>query len=228
MWKKAPVGAFFVYNILMDAVYILGGGSLAEDEEILYSARSLCKNMLDLRDVYVVGAYPKHLPGAIHVQHDDVEDQGWKNVYHKICKACSIENLSEEFLLMNDDFFMLSEFTGADFPFYALKNSNGGTCGPHAFQVHAPMRLSKEHFLKMPFNTQQHACRSFRSFYGNFYGAPPKFVEDCIVQVGENVPDFDEQMRGKKFFSCSNCAFLNADFSDWLKGKFPQGCRLEI
>jgi hypothetical protein len=212
----------------MDVVYILGSGSLANDEEILYSARSLCKNMLDMGTVYVVGDSPKHLPGATHFQMQDAYPEGWKNVYTKIIKACSIPELSEEFLLMNDDFFMTEPFEGADFPFYAIKGTNGGSCGQHSFQIHAPMRISKEMFVKMPFDISSNACKSFRSFYANFYGAPPKFIEDCIIQVGENVAPFDEQVEKQKFFSISNSSFLNAKFSDWIKSQFPEGCALEI
>ncbi len=211
----------------MDAVYILGGGSLANDEEILYSARSLFLHMQDLRDVYVIGNYPKHLPGAIHYQMDDTDPAGWKNVFHKILKACSIENISDEFLLMNDDFFMNERFTGADFPFYTVKGANGGPCGQHSFQIHSPMRISKELFPKMPFDVNQNACKSFRSFYGNFYGAPANPIDDPIILVGENVPSFDEQTATKKFFSCSNSAFLNVYFSDWLKTKYSSACPLE-
>lgn len=212
----------------MDIVYILGSGSLANDEEILFSARSVCKNMLDLGNVYVVGEYPKHLPGAIHIQANDPMPEGWKNVYHKICKACSIEDLSDEFLLFNDDFFMLEPFEGENYPFYALKGTNGGTCGQHSFQVHAPMRLSKELFLKMPFDTNSNACKSFRSFFGNFYGAPAKFIDDPIIRVGANVTNFDEQIAGLPFFSISNQSFLNAEFSDWIRTLYPEACKLEI
>lgn len=211
----------------MDAVYILGGGSLAEDEEILYSARSLCENMMDLRNVYVIGEYPKHLPLAAHYQEPDRHKERWKNTFDKVIRACNIDDISDEFLLMNDDFFMLEPFNGADFPFYAVKGSNGGPCGANSFGIHAPIRISKEMFSKMPFTTGQNACKSWRSFYANFYGAPPKFVQDCIIRTGHNVASFDQQTAGQPFFSISDAAMLDLEFSDWLRARFNTCCLLE-
>lgn len=211
----------------MDAVYILGSGSLANDEEILYSVRSLCENMEDLRNVYVIGNNPKHLPLVQHYQFEDSAPEGWKNVYHKVLKACSIEELSDEFLLMNDDFFLRAPFKAESYPFYTVKGANGGPCGQHSFQIHAPMRISKEHFPKMPFDVNQNACKSFRSFYGNFYGAPAKPVDDSVVRAGENVPSFDNQVAGMPFFSCSNTTFIHPDFNDWIKTKYPNACIFE-
>ena len=212
----------------MDVVYILGSGSLANDEEILYSVRSLCKNMLDLGNVYVVGEMPQHLPAVEHYFTDDPYPEKWRNAYHKISFACSIPELSDEFLLMNDDFFMLAPFSGDDFAFYALKDSNGGSCGAHSFQVHCPIRICKEWWQKMPFDLKGKACKSPRTFYANFYGAPPTFIEDPVLRVGERVPDIYLQLRGKKFFSISDHAMLYFPFVDWLRSQYPSGCKFEI
>lgn len=228
MCKKAPMGAFLVYNDDMDVVYILGTGSLAENQEILYSVRSLCDHMEDLGDIYVVGEKPQNLPGLLHYKFDDCHDEGWKNTYLKVVRACGLENLSEEFLLMNDDFFIRSPLIGESYPFYSVKGSNGGPCGQHSFQIHCPIRLSKEMFLKMPFDINSKACKSWRTFYANFYGAPPNFVDDNIAITGENVEDFDIQTAGLPFFSCSNSAFLNPRFTDWIKTKYPTPSRFEL
>jgi len=101
----------------MDAVYILGKGSLADDEELRFSIRSLCKNMLDLRNIYVVGELPKFLRNVHHIPCEDRHEKRWKNAFEKTRLASTTDGITDEFLLMNDDFIMLSEFEGAEFLF---------------------------------------------------------------------------------------------------------------
>lgn len=211
----------------MDVVYILGSGSLAEDEEIRYSVRSLCKNMLDLRNVYVVGDKPVPLPGVHHIEMRDATKEKHVNAYHKVMRACAEPDISDEFLLMNDDFFMLDSFMGAEFPFYALKGSNGGSCGPHSYHVHCPMRLKKEMYTLMPFDPISKACRSPRTFYANFYGAPPTFVEDFILRAAKDCRPFDEQVKGRLSFSIGDSAMLYAPFREWLTALFPMPSQFE-
>ena len=206
----------------MDAVYILGDGSLANNEEIRYSIRSLEKNMLDLRDIYIVGADPGFLSGIKHISALDTSLQKGQNAFHKITTACTIPELSEEFLLMNDDFFMLEPFTGADFPFFALKGSNGGTCGLHSFHIHAPIRLKKEWYLKMPFDPNSKSCKSPRTFYSNFYKAPPNFCDDFILRAGEGCKDFNLQVKNWRSFSISDSAMLYEPFKKWLDELYPE------
>lgn len=213
---------------MIDVVYILGSGSLAENEEIRYSIRSLSKHLLDLRNIYIIGEDPGFLKDFEHVVSPDSFKEKWKNGYKKVRRACEIDELSDEFLLMNDDFFLLEDTIGAEFPFYALKGSNGGSCGMNSFHVHCPIRIKKDWYLQMPLELKQNACKSPRTFYANYYRAPVTFIDDCIVRAGEGCRDFNEQTRSLSFFSISDSSMLYPPFVDWLKEKYPEASRFEI
>lgn len=211
----------------MDAVYILGTGSPCANEEIRYSIRALEENMLDLRNVWIIGELPKFLPVIFHVAANDLMSEKWKNAYVKTRIACEQGEISDDFILMNDDFFMCEPFMGAELPFFALQGSNGGTCGQHSFQVHAPMRINKEMYAKMPFSLEQKACRSPRSFYANFYKAPPKFVTDCILRTGAGGKTPREAARGRAYFSIGDPTILFGPFRDWLAERWPTPSKYE-
>lgn len=215
------------YNAFMDVVYILGSGSLVSNKEIKYSLRALETNMQDIRNVYVIGELVPDLPGVIHIPATDPAKTKWQNAYLKIKKACSLPDLSEEFLLMNDDFFMLEPFIGTEWPFYALKNSNGGVCGQHSFQIHCPIRLNKEWYSKMPFDVHSKGHLSPRTFYANFYKAPPLFCTDFIVRVGKEARNYDEQIKNWPCFSIGDVAMLDPVFSKWLEDMYPVPSRFE-
>lgn len=212
----------------MDVVYILGSGSLVKNEEIRYSLRSLERNMLDIADVYIVGEKPEFLKDFIHIPSQDLSPEKWRNAYKKIKIACADSRISEDFLLMNDDFFMLEPFNGAEFPFYALKNSNGGTDGLHSFHIHCPMRIRKLWYSQMPLDMLAKGRHSPRTFYANFYKAPPTFCEDFILRVGEGCADFDVRTKKSPCFSIGDTAMLYEPFRLWLDNLFPEPSRFEI
>lgn len=211
----------------MDAVYILGTGSKANDLEILYSVRSLTRHMLDLRAVYVVGEETPHLPGVINISASDTSKEKWKNAYHKTLKACSIEGISDNFLLMNDDFFMLDPFEGAEWPFYASNRGNGGPAGPLNFSVHCPIRINKEWYKNLPPAPLHIRQFSPRSFYCNFYKAPPTQTDDFVLRAGKGARPYDEQIAGWPCFSIGDGAMLDESFLDWIDSLYPEPSKFE-
>lgn len=216
------------YTCGMDVVYILGSGSLAGNAEIRYSLRSLERNMGDLGKVYVVGESPGFLRDCERVPANDDASDKWKNAYEKTLKACGLPDLTDDFLLMNDDFFFTEPFLGAEWPYFALAGSNGGSCGMHSFHIHAAIRLNKEMYIKMPFSIEQKACRSPRSFYGNFYKVKPRFCGDFVLRAARVCRDFDEQIKDWECFSVSDSAMLDESFREWLENKYPVPSSFEV
>lgn len=206
----------------MDAVYILGDGSVADDEEIRYSIRSLEKNMLDLDHVFVVGDCPDFLTGVTHIGAKDKYDKPWKNAMHKTEVACDFEDISDNFLLMNDDFFLCEPFYGAEFPFYSKKGVDGGINGPKSFQLHCPIKINKEMYPQLPIDQSAEQDYSPRSFYANLFKAPPTPEEDCIVRNGEGLSSFDDQVEGRQWFSIGDRIMLSEEFQKWIDSLYPE------
>jgi len=200
----------------MDAVYILGNGSLANNLELVQSIRLLRKHCLDLRNIFVVGANPPEGLDVIHIPASDNNREPWKNAWEKICIACRDERVSDDFILMNDDFFALSDFSIATLPFYAIRGASGGVNGMQSYFVHAPIRYNKEMFLSMPFNLGNPKGSSPRGFYCNFYKAKPEFIDDMIMRYGDRQPSFDDQIHGLDWFSTDDTIFTNEEFVKWI------------
>lgn len=212
----------------MDVVYILGKGSVADDKELLYSLRSLEQNMKDLQKVFIVGECPKWVKKVEHIPADDPYEQKWRNAYHKTLKVCGVECLSHEFLLMNDDFFALEPFLGELTPFWAVKSGNGGSSGKNDFGIHAPIRIKKEWYQKLPLSLDLRGEFSPRSFYANFYNAPVTYTHDFILRGGEGMPEYDVQVVGWPWFSISNDQMLDKKFQEWIDYMYPQRSKYEI
>ena len=211
----------------MDIVYILGKGSEVEDEELRYSLRSMCINMLDLDRVFVVGEHPLFLKDIYHIPCDDIFEKDWQNALAKTRLASKWPSMTDEFLLMNDDFFANKPFEGKELPFYAVKGGEGGCNGKLDFRIHAPIRLKCDWFNKLPLTPEMKGDWSPRTFYCNFYQAPPTYVANPMITTGDNAPPFQNQIVKYPFFSIKNTAVHSYAFSKWLTDKYPKPCRFE-
>ena len=94
---------------MTDLVYILGTGSTWGNNEIRYSLRSVEKN-LNINKVFVVGEKCKWFSDKIiHIPADDPYEIKTRNAFHKLLIACNDKRISKDFILMNDDFFILKK-----------------------------------------------------------------------------------------------------------------------
>lgn len=211
----------------MDAVYIFRSESIKNNELLRYSIRSLEINMPDLENVYIVGDYPGFLKYARNLPCKDVHEKKWQNAFAKTLIACGESDLSDEFILMNDDFYLNEAFMSEDLPFWAVKGGNGGSSGLTDYRIHAPVRIKKEMYLKLPIDINEKADISPRTFYCNFYGAPPTYIEDCIIKVGHQKLSYDDQVYNKPFFSVGDDGAENAKFMNWLRKKYPETSKYE-
>lgn len=100
----------------MDILYYVGGGSYHGNRELLYSLRSIEKHCKDVDRVWVVGNRPHFLKDVEYLW---VEDKGewYQNAIAKTVAAIEA-GISKQFLLMNDDFYMMADFTCEGYPAY--------------------------------------------------------------------------------------------------------------
>lgn len=167
----------------MDYVYITRNG---DNEELRYSLRSIAKNAPEGR-VWLVGGKPDWFNGG----HIPVKDKSskFKNIAACLFAAASSDEVSEDFILMNDDFFILENI--ANFlPLYggtlaskiasytdllgptvysnilgrAMKYINSkGIKEPLDYDIHVPLQINKKMFLELV----PHDSLAPRSVYGN-------------------------------------------------------------
>jgi len=93
----------------LDVVYICKNGN---NEELRYSIRSIVAN-LNFENIWVIGGKPDWYSG----NHIDVPQQKgkYKNARANLYAACNSELISESFILMNDDFYVINKVS--DIPY---------------------------------------------------------------------------------------------------------------
>lgn len=102
----------------MDILYVVGTGSKWGDNELRYSLRSLARFGQNVGRVCLVGYKPDFV--ADNIEWLDMADpykMGGKNTYSKVIAAVKHFHLND-FILFNDDFFLIAPCNLAKYPYY--------------------------------------------------------------------------------------------------------------
>jgi hypothetical protein len=240
----------------MDVVYILGSGSKWGDNELRYSLRSI-EQHLPHRNVFIVGERPEWLANIIHIPASDgyanINGGKFKNVLRKTEKACIDDRVSDQFVLMNDDFFFL-EYCNAIEPatngtlrdlieYYDGDDRNQylnllkrtekallerGIENAHNYALHYPIVYDKQKFLDMTHDIDWlEASYSWRTLYGNLHkiGSVPR--EDTKCNSPETFKEFAAADHPIDFLSISNNVALDPLFQSWIAARFPNKSKYE-
>lgn len=181
---------------MKDLVYVVGTGSKWADNELRFSLRSVAKNLTGYGKVWIIGECPCFVQGVEHRYYPDNDLSGNNNdanMIDKILFACQQE-ISEEFIFMNDDFFILKPMHVEDIPvmhkgdmtekpqqfwritgiwqqrllntFNSLKARGMTTM---LYDMHCPMPMNKKLFPEVikDWDYRPEPGLNFRSIYGN-------------------------------------------------------------
>jgi len=233
----------------MDILYILGSGSLHNNEELRYSLRALEKNIPGASRVIVVGENPGFLSDKVQF-HYLPEAKGNKEfcIAKKIEWAC--QNVMQgDFLFMNDDFFIHKKIVPSAFPNYQkgclsqsapdkkyerslhdtfnyLKSLGHTT---FHFDVHTPIIYNTDKFLALSphweYSKTLHFGIVVKSMYGNIYKVPHLPYKDVKLGRLKLFEDF-QRIENTSCISCSDHGWRNG-VADYLKHLFPNPSKYE-
>jgi hypothetical protein len=211
----------------MNFVYICKDG---DNEELRYSIRSVVKNC-NVDSLWIIGGKPDWYVG----QYAPVNQKysKYKNAFNNFKAICNTSDIPDDFVLMNDDFFIIKPIDtivsyysgtlenkidayetvlGRSSYINRLKTTHDkllqmGIDNPLNYEIHVPMKRSKEKFdniLRMNHNLL------YRSIYGNISNDESKEMSDVKVYKSENFASLSYNYEEKKypFLSTESGSFL--------------------
>lgn len=227
-----------------DIIYILK--EHLDTDELKYSLRSIEKNFPHRKVWFVGNGQPEGLRPDVALSHKQTGKNKWDLIRSSMWKAVNEEELSENFFLFNDDFFVMKPFK-KKFVNYVdgtlerriqeLHQEQNGL-SPYTrtlfklqqeliylkeptmnFDVHLPMLLNKEQVISSIFK-----CSSpqMRSAIGNLNHLPYVVHPDVKVYDLESVPE-DET-----FLSTNDKTFDNGKVGEYIRDTFNKPSRFEV
>ena len=182
----------------MDFVYICKDGN---NEELRYSIRSVVQSFPD-SNIWVVGGKPTWYAGN-YINIKQVLTK-YRNAIQNLNAICNSNEISEEYILMNDDFYIVKNINTIEtyhggllldkINLYQKINSNSNYTrklaatykkikslnidNPLDYELHVPMIMEKKKLKQILQNNDQFL---WRSIYGNVFGVGGEQMEDVKV-----------------------------------------------
>lgn len=226
-----------------DIVYILRSG---KNEELRYSLRSVEKNYPHERVVFY-GGKPDGIEPDLFVPYTQPGDSKWEKVRNTIEIICKNDQLTEDFILFNDDFFIMEPvetptnyydgtlderikaIEGAVFGRHSEYSDrlrhlaetlkSAGVANPLNYAHHTPMIINRKKMLETLEKYPNEPM--FRALYGN------------INQIGgENMPDVKFYQRRQPFpigqyVSTADESWRQEKIGQIIRGRFALRSRFE-
>lgn len=231
-----------------DVLYLV---KLSDDnEELKYSLRSL-KNLKHSK-VFIVGHKPKWInSNVVYIKTIQLkgQDNKYRNIKNNLFAAISDERLSDDFVLMNDDFFIMKP-TKQIRNFYRLKPlehylrlyekatpdavylqvikdaiillNSWGIYDLKSYDLHIPMAFNKKKFLALSEKMPKSATYShIRSIYGNYYHIGGRAVQDAkIIYDKESTPKNAGYTSILKYYSRRFLSTIDESFKNKKVGEY--------
>jgi len=237
----------------IDVVYILRNTSKWQNNEIRYSLRSIEKNAKDIAGkVFLIGFCPKFIDTneLVHIVANDPYANKLRNAIYKIKIACHDPRVSEKFMLMNDDFFIMRKMeyvqnyskgslrhsekrhrTKAGYYFKAIKETRKslreiGIESPIDYETHTPIMIEKKKFIALEnrFNMMGHA-HLFRSVYCNVLGITGKDRRDVKIYWRDSADI--EKIKKLDILSTDDKVVMDVQMQKFLKRRFSNPSKYE-
>lgn len=230
----------------LDVVYFVKDSSV--NQELKYSLRSVEQNLAH-RNVWLYGGKPDGLHDIRHVSVVQQGETKWDKVRNMFELACENQSLSSDFILFNDDFFVMKP-TDSLSPLYRelllehifylesalgdkvskysarLRNAlrtlrENGMDNPRSYELHVPFIFNKEKLKQV--------LRRFpdvgvtRTMYGNYYQVKGEQAKDVKIYTLDGEPD-----QESRFLSTDDLSFVGGKVGKYLKKQFPTPSRYEV
>ena len=226
-----------------DVVYILKND--IQPDELRYSLRSVGQNFPHGK-VWFFGGCPKGITPDVYVEYHQQGRTKWEKATSTYRAICNTEEVSEDFWLFNDDFYILEKVSdlpmmyrgtlaervkdlvdkhGAITPYCsqlikteeALRAKNLDTLD---YAIHTPMLINKKKALETldAFPT----CPMFRSLYGNYTEAGGIQTDDVKIYDTFTLPK-----EGQTLLSTSDTSFRTGRVGKYIRDRFTEPSRWE-
>ncbi|HOM27128.1 MAG TPA: hypothetical protein PKV21_06445 [bacterium] len=227
----------------MDLVYLTKREILNDNIELRYSLRSAEKN-LKFDNVFLIGYKPDFIKNVNFIKYNDIKNNKYNNVYEKMKIILETKEISDNFILSNDDFFILKEYN--EIPYYykgtleyyymnyqykesyyykeGIKKLYEEFKNGLFFGVHFPIVYNKE---KLKFIIDKYKSNTMlRSYYCNYFikEINPVFTDDFKILDVKEI----EKYNNCPFISTTNLVASTTEFKSFINNKFCNPSKYEL
>ena len=224
----------------LDIVYFVKDGRV--NEELRYSIRSVCKNM-PYRRLWIFGGCPRSIVPDVRVRVEQEGKTKWDKVHAMFRMAAENKEITDDFILFNDDFFVMKPVDKIETIHRGLLEDHVQVLGngpyrkmlegidgelkkrgetSYSYELHTPFIYNKKKLLKLLDDNPDLRCT--RTMYGNIYKIGGKRASD--VKIFSSKPAFNYE---DSTFLSTDDPVINRNNDAWayIMKQFPASCKYE-
>lgn len=232
-----------------DIVYFVKNSYV--NEELKYSLRSVEENW-PYKNVWFYGGCPNDLEPDYHVKITQNAPSKWENVRNMTLEVCKNDDITEDFWLFNDDFFIMepindfkprydgtltskiqqirdkrygedSEWSKNLGKLQKLLKKHGKS--EYCYAIHEPMLINRKKMLEVLEKFPNEPMQ--RALYGNWWDIGGEQEDDPKYAMPEPSNIADELIK-HDVISTSDDSFDGGYVGRWLRNKFKNPSRFEV
>lgn len=211
------------------------------NEELRYSLRSLVN--FPHRKVIFYGGCPDGLKPDVHIKVNQNLENKWLNVNKMLRLACKNKEITKDFWLFNDDFFIMEKIE-TPYNYYngdlykrivTLEDKYNGItpytqqlrdtckelesmgCTTKNYAIHVPILINRKKAIELLNMTK---CPMFRCLYGNYAKIGGRFSRDV------KIVSKDKLYKRGIYLSTDDNSF-EGEVGKQIRQKFPVKCKYE-
>ena len=229
----------------IDLVYLVKEEE--NNEELRYSLRSLVN--LPYRKVFIVGYKPSWVKNVNYIAIKQQADRKYDNIQRMFLEVCSNPGISDDFILMNDDFYAINKINrlpvmrrrlpiehyikihkDKGFTSHYLRTMieaadflhNIGIKEVDSYEAHVPMVINKNKFLELYGKYPIANSPHRKTIYGNYYHLGGERIDNAKV-----VKDGAKFSTKNIFLSTTDAVFEGSEVGHFIVSRFSKKCKYE-
>jgi hypothetical protein len=230
---------------MVDICIPLNDRSTQKNIELKYCLRSIEKHLSGVGNIFIIGHCPDWVTDIIHIPTDDDPRNRFRdrNIMHKMVAACKDERVSNDFLMVHDDHFLLSGYEASVFPFYhhGPMNDGQGQYGHtkantktligqvNDYDSHCPILFNKERFMRSVALADWSKWYGYciKTMYCVMNGIEGEYMDDLKIRMPWDREVIMKVIEVRKWFSIGDRCFTDNGMLKVLEELYPNKSKYE-
>jgi hypothetical protein len=235
---------------MTDVIIPLNNRSYQKNIELRYCLRSIEKHLTGVGNVFIVGHCPEWARNVIHIRFDEDPRNRFRdrNIMLKMSEACKDARVSDDFLMVHDDHFLLADFEAGAFPYYHMghmmpgvgqygetkRNTEHLLCPLpgipiYNYDCHCPILLNKQLFMRSVALADWSKWYGYcmKTLYCVMNGIDGEYMDDIKIRMPLTADEIKQAIAGRKWFSIGDRCFAPGGMMDVLNELYPNKSKHE-
>jgi hypothetical protein len=226
----------------------LNNRSTQKNLELRYCLRSIEQHLSGVGEIFIIGYCPEWVQNVIHIPFDEDPRNRFRdrNIMNKMLAACEDERVSDNFLMVHDDHFLLKDYHAGEFPNYHMGTMNEGQ-GQYGetkantksllvlypeiknFDCHCPIRFNKQLFLRSVAHVDWSKWYGYclKTLYCVMNGLTGEFMDDIKIRLPLKADEIKRAVAGRSWFSIGDRCWTEGGMKEVLQTLYSNKSRYE-